>query len=61
MDKKELYKLGISAKNGNEIAMLNIINDKKALIKKYSFNNEDQYQYIVLKLIEAIKRYNFEK
>lgn len=61
MDKKELYKLGIKAQDGDELAMLKIINAKKALIKKYSYNDEDQYQYIVLKLIEAIKRYNFEK
>lgn len=61
MNKKELYKLGIKAKAGDEIAMLNIINAKKSFIKKYSYSNEDQYQYIVLKLIEAIKRYNFEK
>lgn len=61
MDKKELYKLGIKAQDGDELAMLKIINAKKSLIKKYSYNDEDQYQYIVLKLIEAIKRYNFEK
>ena len=49
MDKKELYKLGIKAQEGDELAMLKIINYKKALIKKYSYNDEDQYQYIVLK------------
>ncbi len=61
MDKKELYKLGIKAQEGDELAMLKIINYKKALIKKYSYNDEDQYQYIVLKLIEGIKRYKFKK
>ena len=61
MDKKELYKLGIKAPEGDELAMLKIINYKKALIKKYSYNDEDQYQYIVLKLIEGIKRYKFKK
>lgn len=61
MDKKELYKLGIKAQEGDEVAMLKIINAKKTLIKKYSYNDEDQYQYIVLKLIETIKRYNFKK
>lgn len=61
MNKKELYKLGIKVQKGDELAMLKIINTKNALIKKYSYNDEDQYQYIVLKLIEAIKRYNFEK
>lgn len=61
MDKKELYKLGIKAQDGDELAMLKIINYKKALIKKYSYNDEDQYQYIVLKLIEGIKRYKFKK
>ena len=58
MNNLDLYLLGIKAKNGDKIAMLDIINEKKNLIRKYSFN-EDQYQYIILKLIEAIKRYNF--
>ena len=59
MNNLDLYLLGIKAKNGDKIAMLDIINEKKYLIKKYSFHDEDQYQYIILKLIEAIKRYNF--
>lgn len=59
MDNIELFKLGIKAKNGDEMAMLQIIKAKRNLIRKYSHNNEDQYQYIVLKLIEAIKRYRF--
>ncbi len=59
MDNIELYELGIKAKNGDEMAMLEIIKAKRNLIRRYSYNNEDQYQYIVLKLIEAIKRYRF--
>ena len=59
MDNIELYELGIKAKNGDEMGMLEIIKAKRNLIRRYSYNNEDQYQYIVLKLIEAIKRYRF--
>ena len=59
MNNLELYLLGIKAKNGDKIALLDIINEKKLLIKKYSFHDEDQHQYIILKLIESIKRYNF--
>ena len=41
--------------------MLEIINRKKKFIKKLSYNDEDRYQYIILKLIEAIKNYDFKK
>lgn len=56
---KSLYELGILAQNGDEMAMLEIIERKKFLIKKYSFGDEDEYQYIILKLIEGIKNYKF--
>lgn len=59
MNNKSLYELGKSAKNGNEIAMLEIIEQKKNIIRKYSFGDEDRYQYIILKLIEGIKNYKF--
>ncbi len=59
MNNKNLYELGKSAKNGNEMAMLEIIEQKKNIIKKYSFGDEDRYQYIILKLIERIKNYKF--
>ncbi len=59
MNNKNLYKLGILAKSGNEMAMLEIIEQKKNIIKKYSFGDEDRYQYIILKLIEGIKNYKF--
>jgi len=39
--------------------MLKIIEIKKSLIKKMSFEDEDAYQYIILKLIEGIKKYKF--
>ena len=39
--------------------MLEIINRKKGLLKKFSFGSEDRYQYLILKLIEAIKNYEF--
>ncbi len=59
MKNKSLYELGILAKMGNEIAMLEIIERKKKMIKKYSFNDDDRYQFIILKLIEGIKNYKF--
>lgn len=59
MKNKTIYELGKLAKEGDEIAMLEIIERKKALIKKYSYSNEDQYQFIILKLLEYIKKYNF--
>lgn len=59
MKNKSLYELGILAQNGDEMAMLEIIERKKFLIKKYSFGDEDEYQYIILKLIEGIKNYKF--
>ena len=59
MKSKSLYELGILAKMGNEIAMIEIIERKKKMIKKYSFNDDDRYQFIILKLIEGIKNYKF--
>lgn len=58
---KNVYELGILAQNGDEMAILEIINRKKKLIQKFSYGDEDRYQYIILKLIEAIKNYNFKK
>ena len=59
MNNKSLYELGIQAKSGDDMALLEIIERKKKIIKKYSFGDEDQYQYIVLKLIEGIQNYIF--
>ena len=59
MKNKSLYELGILAKNNNQDAMLEIIERKKKLLKKYSFGDEDRYQYLILKLIEGIKNYKF--
>lgn len=56
MKDKNIYELGILAQKGNEMAMLEII---KPLLKKYSFGDEDRYQYLILKLIEGIKNYKF--
>ncbi len=61
MKDKNLFELGKLAQQGNDMAMLEIIERKKKMIKKYSFGDEDRYQFIILKLIEGIKRYNFEK
>ena len=59
MKNKSLYELGKLAQKGNEIAMLEIIERKKKMLKKYSYGDEDRYQYIILKLIEGIKNYKF--
>lgn len=59
MKDKSLYELGNLAQKGNEMAMLEIIERKKKIIRKYSFNDEDRYQYIILKLLEGIKKYKF--
>ena len=55
MGNKSIYELGILAQKGDEMAMLEIIDRKKPLLKKYSFGDEDRYQYLILKLIEGIK------
>ena len=59
MKNKSLYELGILAKEGNDMAMMEIINRKKKILKKYSFGDEDRYQFLILKLIEGIKKYKF--
>ena len=59
MKNKSLYELGKLAQNGNELAMLEIIERKKTMLKRYSFGDEDRYQFIILKLIEGIKNYKF--
>lgn len=59
MKNKTIYELGILAQKGDEMAMLEIIEKKKKMLKKYSFGDEDRYQYIILKLIEGIKNYKF--
>lgn len=56
-----IYELGKLAQAGDEVAMLEIINRKKKFIKRLSYEDEDRYQYIILKLIEAIKNYDFRK
>ena len=59
MKKESLYALGIKAQAGDEISLVKIIERKREIIKKYSFGDEDRYQYIVEKLIKGIKNYKF--
>ena len=59
MEKIEIYKLGKMAQNGNEEAMLKIIEFKSKLIKEVSCGDEDCYQTIILNIIKGIKNYNF--
>lgn len=59
MKNKTLYELGVLAKAGNELAMLEIIERKRKMLRKYSYGDEDRYQFLVLKLIQSIKKFNF--
>lgn len=59
MEKESLYSLGIKAQMGDEISLIKIIERKRNLIVKYSFGDEDRYQYIIEKLIKGIKNYKF--
>jgi hypothetical protein len=59
MKNKNIYELGKLAQNGDEMAMLEIIERKRNLLKKYSYGDEDTYQFMILKLIEGIKNYKF--
>lgn len=59
MKKIEIYKLGKRAKDGDEKAMLEIIEFKSRLIKEVSCGDEDCYQTIIFKVIKGIKNYKF--
>ena len=59
MRNKSLYELGKLAQRGDNIAILEITDRKKKILKRYSFGDEDRYQFIILKLIEGIKKYKF--
>ena len=59
MRNKSLYELGRLAQKGNDMTILEIIDRKKKMLKRYSFGDEDRYQFIILKLIEGIKNYKF--
>ena len=59
MSNKSIYELGILAQKGDDMAFLEIIERKRWLLKTYSYGDEDRYQYMILKLIEGIKKYKF--
>ena len=59
MRNKCIYVLGRWAQRGDDMAILEIIDRKKKMLKRYSFGDEDRYQFIILKLIEGIKNYKF--
>lgn len=59
MNKESLYELGIKAKEGDEISLIKIIERKRKMIEKYSFGDEDRYQFIIEKIIKGIKNYKF--
>ncbi len=51
--------LGKKAQEGDEVALVKIINRKRRMIEKYSYGDEDRYQFIIEKLIQGIKNYKF--
>ena len=59
MEKESLYILGIKAQAGDEFSLIKIIDRKRKIIQKYSYGDEDQYQYIIERLIIGIKNYKF--
>lgn len=59
MKKESLYILGIKAQAGDEVSLIKIIDRKRKMIEKYSYGDEDQYQYIIERLIIGIKNYKF--
>ena len=59
MERENLYILGIKAQAGDEVSLIKIIERKRNMIKKYSYGDEDRYQYIVENLIRGIKNYKF--
>ena len=59
MEKESLYILGIKAQAGDEFSLIKIIDRKRKMIQKYSYGDEDQYQYIIERLIIGIKNYKF--
>ncbi len=59
MEKESLYILGKKAQAGDEISLIKIIDRKRKMIEKYSYGDEDRYQFIIEKLIQGIKNYKF--
>lgn len=59
MSDLSLYELGKLAQNNDNMAILEIIERKKKMIKRYSYGDEDRYQFIILKILEGIKNYKF--
>ncbi len=59
MNKENLYELGIKAKAGDELSLIKIIETKRNLIRRYSYGDEDRYQFIIEKLVRGIKNYKF--
>lgn len=60
MNDKSLYELGKLAQKGNDMAKIEIIKRKEKMLRKYSFGDEDRYQFLILKLLERIKNFKFE-
>ncbi len=59
MEKESLYMLGKKAQEGDEVSLIKIIDRKRKMIEKYSYGDEDRYQFIIEKLIQGIKNYKF--
>lgn len=54
-----VYNLGKKAQNGDTLSMIQLIEIKRKIIKKLSYNDEDCYQFIIEILIKGIKNYKF--
>ena len=53
---ENIYELGKKAKTGDKVALIKIIDKKRKLIEKMAYGDEDQYQYILEKLIIRNKK-----
>ena len=59
MKDKSLSQLGKLAQAGDNFALMEILKRKSYMLNKYSYNNEDLYQHLNLKVIEGIKNFKF--
>lgn len=59
MEKESLYELGKKAQAGDKLSLIKIIDRKRRMIERYSYGDEDRYQYILERLIIGIKNYKF--
>ena len=54
-----IYNLGKKAHNGDDVSLIRLIELKRQVILKVSYDDEDCYQFIIERLIKGIKNYKF--